>query len=197
MNNIKIFYFQESKNFIFVSNDYINYFHIYKINETSFSITNYDIEHFSECQITNSFTLLYNQSMNSYNLISDCVTGYRKDEWNIIHNISIFTELSPIMSPPTDLILEINDTEEEFYIYEEESYVVEEDKKIEKEIINEEVKTEMMKEIEKKEEIKKNEMNITKDELIKDLGKLVNEIEIGKNYEYIGEDFDLLIKPTK
>ena len=233
MNNIGIYYFTETKNFILVSNDYINYFRIYNINETSYSI-NYDYEYYWECKITNSFTLVYNQSINGYNLISDCVNGNNNKQWNIVYNISMFTEFSPVIQPPTELLLENNYFEEEFDIYEEEEekeyigeesneieeneekkYIIEEneeeiinvleneeefyiyEKEIEEEKIIEGEKTEIVEETEKKEEIKKTEINITKDELINNLENLVNEIEIGQYYEFSGDDFDLIIKPTK
>ena len=119
MNNIEIFYFSETQNFILVTNDYINYFKIYKIDENSFSSINYDAEYFQECKIINSYTLLYNQSINGYNLISDCVDR-NNNNWNVVYNISMFTVFSPIITPPTELLLENNYFEEEFYMYEEE-----------------------------------------------------------------------------
>ena len=38
--------------------------------------------------------------------------------------------------------------------------------------------------------------DINKEEIIKNLSEIINEIEIGKNYEIEGDDFSLVIKPT-
>ena len=46
------------------------------------------------------------------------------------------------------------------------------------------------------EEIKKTKINITKEEFLENLKEIINEIKIGQSYEYIGDDYNLLIKPT-
>ena len=45
-------------------------------------------------------------------------------------------------------------------------------------------------------EILKNKTNIKKEDIEKELSEIINNIEIGKNYEISGEDFTLSIKPT-
>ena len=42
----------------------------------------------------------------------------------------------------------------------------------------------------------KNKINIKKDELKENIPKIMDLIEIGKNYEITGDDFNLVIKPT-
>ena len=60
--------------------------------------------------------MFYNESINGYNLISDCVNGYNNNQWNIVYNISMFTKFSPIIAPPTEIALDKKEFEEEYYI---------------------------------------------------------------------------------
>ena len=48
----------------------------------------------------------------------------------------------------------------------------------------------------KEDEIIKNKTDLKKDEIIENFQNIINEIEIGKNYEISGEDFTISIKPT-
>ena len=97
---------------------------------------------------------------------------------------------------------EYNKIEEENDKIEEEEYkkIEEENDKIEEEIkdiidtiITSNIKENEIIEIEKNQ---KTELNITKEELMENLTKVITLIEVGKSYEYTGEDFNLVIKPT-
>ena len=107
MNNNRIYYFKETKNFIVVNNNYKNNFNIYIIGDKeniTISDINYYEENILECNIINSFTLIYNVSTKVYNLISDCIIGtINITHWNIIYNISLLSSFS--IGQPTDSLL--------------------------------------------------------------------------------------------
>ena len=209
--NFQVNYFNDTKSYIKILNGNNNYITLYKINETTNDYDNYtDI--FDICKKINNFTLIYNNSINGYNLIFDCENN---DKWYIIHNITIFPSFSQKSTniPIPDEILFISGNES-MEIEEEE---IEVEKEIEEEIgevkeeeeknedieentqieINFEAKSSILEEkTEYKDKYEIIELPISKEDLIENLTGLINTIEIGKNYEYIGEDYNLVIKPS-
>ena len=125
MNNFKLNYFHEEKMLILAFNNFQNKTSFYYFNETTFSFVNYHEENFTECKIINSFSLQYKDSETGYNLISDCITEKNPNKWNIIYNVSMFGEFSPIINPPEELIIEDDDEteEEDEYEYEDEESI--------------------------------------------------------------------------
>ena len=163
--------------------------------------------------------MFYNNNINGYNLIFDCENN---EGWFIIHNITIFSSFSPkstsIPIPEEELNITEYFIEEEEIIEKEEEIEIEEDKVIEEEEkefekdeeeeISEEEKTQIIENIiltkssildektENKDKYEIVELSVSKEDLIENLTGLINSIEIGQRYEYIGEDYNVIIKPS-
>ena len=56
------------------------------------------------------------------------------------------------------------------------------------------IKTEKIENIEK--EVKEEETKLSKEEIINNIASIINDKEIGKNYQIKGDDFTIIIKPT-
>ena len=85
--------------------------------------------------------------------------------------------------------------EEEFDLNEiQKKEITEEEEKEVKEL--EKLKIKGIIHVETTEKPKIIDLDITKEELMENITNVINSIEIGKNYEFTGEDFNLVIKPT-
>ena len=154
------YYFKETNSFIpiFIKNGTEEkLLSIYKINETSKENNDYYEETF-QCKKINNINLIYNQSIEGYNLIIDC---YKNDnDWKAAYNITIFSSFSPHFSyipKEEDLLFILKEEEIEEELEEENN---EDEKETEK---DEEIEEE---EIKKEEEIK--EDNKDKEEIFED-----------------------------
>ena len=167
--NYVIYYFNETKSFILIFGDINQNFYLYIINDLTKEYNGYYNQSYNECNKINSFDINYNNISKGYDLISDCYINNNENKWNVVYNNSL---LESIFFYPLNLS---KDDEDDFSSYEEQ-------------------KEEELEE-NQEQEIQKIELKIDKEELLNNLTNLINNIEIGNNYEFIGEDYNVVIKP--
>ena len=187
-NNCKDFdtyYFPETNEFIFIC----------KVNNNNIKATilnNSYTEEFrnchkrnfvlSGCNNANSFSLIYNDSSNDYNIITNCN----------------FTDTSICKFHQNDENFFITNTIKESFILDNTNIIESTQIKIYNISIKTEIKeiTDNSEIIEKKEEIIFEYMDIYKEELKDKINDIIKVKKIGRNYEIKGKDFTLKIKPT-
>ena len=184
--NLAIYYFNETSSFILIFNDNNQNLFLYTINNLSKDPILYDYQSNYECDKISSFDVNYNNENKEYDLISDCYIPKNENKWNVI----IYNNYMLDSNYSTPSNLEEEGEDDESFLYEDEegeemnNYLIKDLNEVEEEYDKEE-----------NQEIVKTELTITKEELLKNLTILINNIEIRKNYEFIGEDYNVVIKP--
>ena len=192
---METYFFNETKQFVLVCQNY---------NSFELSILDYDsffVEDFSKINCSKkefyiypyiyfgNFSLIYNKSINDYDLIIDYnftnFTNCTSCSYTSQKDVIIETTLPEIKEDTTNIPTLVNFSDEISTYQSDKTYISENILEISEEIINE-----------NNEEILKRYLDINRDEIENNLKKIIDDIDIGKNYEIKGNDFTLKIKPT-
>ena len=178
--DLETYYFNETSEFVIVSRNIYNNFNIIRIQynntDNNIIINTYKKNVIiNECGSINKYLLIYNESVYDYNLITDCnfTETLECSANNEVINNEIITEIVS-----DELSTSVREEEDELNSSiskekEDERYISKNSENIEKEIINK-----------------------SKEELIDNLDDIITKIDIDKKYEIKGKDFILRISPT-
>ena len=233
-NDFDIYFFNETNQFVLICKQNNNAFKVSIINyisdgnilESDGSIKEFTADN---CQALNSFSVIYNKTINNYNLITDCNFTNCKECPSPSETI-IETTLTQIPEKDTtdtptynEIITSIIDTMTQNiehtniitnYLYPSETMTDTTDitykyqtneiwttivatvtQSVDQtDIISDIITNKII--VDKNEEIIKSHMDISMDDINDNMKKIIESIEVGKNYEIEGKDFTLKIRPT-
>ena len=179
--DLNTYFFNETNQFVLICKKNLEFkLKIIDYDSESNNFSSYTNKTFNmnnDCNSLNTFSLIYNNSINDYTLITDCNFTNCK---TCLHSQStdeiIETTLPKIINKDT------TDIPTSIYVSDYMSIL----SNLSSTII----------EVIEEEEIIKKYLDISKDEITNNLKEILKEIKVGKNYEIFGNDFNLKIKPT-